>query len=79
VKTVNAYFQAVKSLSKESLFFSFDANTACRLLKQVDAEILRLYSLPAHMERQILTLFSGHQRPGVPFDFKQYFPKDFAL
>jgi hypothetical protein len=79
VETVHAYFQAVESLSRESLFFSFDANTAYKLLKQIDAEILRLYSLPAHMERQVLDLFSSHERPGVPFDFKQYFPKNFAL
>ena len=48
------------------------------LLQQVDAEILRLYDFPPRLERQLLDLFSGYKRPGVPFDFSRYFPDDFA-
>jgi hypothetical protein len=47
-----------------------------RLLK-IDAEVLRLYDLPPKLERQVLDLFAGEQRAGVPFPFTGYFPKDF--
>jgi len=50
---------------------------ARQLLLQVDAEVLRLYALPLRLERQILDLFAGQQRVGVPFRFERYFPEDF--
>lgn len=34
---------------------------------RVDAEVLRLYNLPAKLERKLLDLFSGVRRRGVPF------------
>jgi len=46
-------------------------------LQHVDAEILRLYDLPPRLERQLLDLFSGFRRRGVPFNFSRYFPEDF--
>lgn len=46
-----------------------------RLLR-VDAEVLRLYELPPRQERTLLQLFSGYQRPGVPFPFDRYYPAD---
>ena len=55
----------------------FDPNAVCMLLQQVDAEIMRLYDLPPRLERQLLDLFSGHKRPGAPFDFRRYFPAGF--
>jgi hypothetical protein len=45
---------------------------------RIDAEVLRLYDLPAAMERRILDLFSGVQRRGVPFTQTEYFPKGFT-
>jgi len=47
------------------------------LLLRVDAEVLRLYALPAKQERTLLRMFDGVKRPGVPFDFDHYFPPDF--
>jgi hypothetical protein len=44
---------------------------------QIDAEILRLYNLPAPMERKVLDLFEGIRRRGVPFDQTEYFPRGF--
>jgi len=41
----------------------------------VDAEVLQLYNLPAKLERQLLDLFSGVRRRGVPFVQTEYFPK----
>ena len=44
------------------------------LLYALDAEMLRLYSLPSRAERLLLEQFRGEQRPGVPFQFTEYFP-----
>jgi hypothetical protein len=45
---------------------------------RVDAEVLRLYALPAPLERQLLDLFTGVRRRGVPFEQAEYFPRDFT-
>ena len=45
---------------------------------RVDAEVLRLYALPAPLERQLLDLFTGVRRRGVPFEQTEYFPRDFT-
>ena len=44
----------------------------------IDAEVLRLYNLPAPMERKVLDLFEGIRRRGVPFEQTEYFPKGFT-
>lgn len=51
-------------------------NKKSTLLK-VDAEVLRLYDLPPRLEKKLLDFFTGHQRPGVPFDFDRYYPEGF--
>lgn len=48
-----------------------------RILLQLDAEILRAYNLPPWLERSLLELFRDERRP-VPFDFGNYFPRDFT-
>jgi len=48
-----------------------------RLLLALDGEVLRLYDLPPRLECEVLDLFAGYQRPGVPFTFDRYFPPDF--
>jgi hypothetical protein len=45
---------------------------------RIDAEVLRLYQLPAWAERKILDLFTGVRRRGVPFVQDHYFPKGFT-
>jgi hypothetical protein len=55
-----------------------DTAHAKRLLLTVDAEVLRLYDLPPRLERQLLDLFDGYQRSGVPFPFKSYYPPKFS-
>lgn len=45
-------------------------------LRTLDAEVLRLYDLPAHAERLMLDQFAGEQRPGVPVLFTSYYPSD---
>jgi hypothetical protein len=45
---------------------------------RVDAEVLRLYDLPPRLERQLLDLFAGWRREGVPFAFLRYFSEDYV-
>jgi hypothetical protein len=45
---------------------------------RVDTEVLRLYALPAAIERKLLDLFSGVRRRGVPFQQTEYFPPGFT-
>ena len=46
-------------------------------LFDVDCEVLRLYALPAKLERLILETFTGWERVGVPFNQSFYFPEGF--
>lgn len=45
---------------------------------RIDAEVLRLYDFPASLEREVLDLFIGIRRRGVPFEQTEYFPKGFT-
>ncbi|MDX2112008.1 MAG: N-6 DNA methylase [Verrucomicrobiota bacterium] len=45
---------------------------------RVDAEVLKLYKLPPHLEQQLLQAFTGVKRQGVPFTQTEYFPKHFT-
>ncbi|HXP61741.1 MAG TPA: N-6 DNA methylase [Dongiaceae bacterium] len=45
---------------------------------RVDAEVVRLYNLPAKLERRLLDLFGGVRRRGVPFLQTDYFPKGYT-
>ncbi len=47
------------------------------LLQSLDAEVLRLYDLPARAERILLDQFAGEQRPGIPIAFESYYPPGF--
>lgn len=42
---------------------------------RMDAEVLRLYGLPAKLERELLDLFCGVARRGVPFHQERYIPR----
>ena len=44
---------------------------------RLDAEVLRLYNLPAKLERRLLDLFSDVRRRGVPFVQMEYFPRGY--
>lgn len=45
-------------------------------LLELDAEVLRLYRLPAKAERLLLEQFRSEQRPGIPIPFTDYYPSD---
>ncbi len=44
---------------------------------QIDARVLQMYDLPPRLERELLDLFAGQSRVGVPFTQDRYFPADF--
>ena len=46
------------------------------LLLSIDAFVLKGYGLSPRLEREILDLFAGEQRP-VPFSFTAYYPAEF--
>lgn len=70
--------------SEEPDFFADEKETEQQQLLELkylhwrmDAEVLALYNLPAHLERQLLDYFTGERRVGVPFEQTEYFPNDF--
>lgn len=65
--SVNRYFEAVDSNSAP--------NDLQALLAEVDAATLRQYNLPIDLEYQLLSLFDGWDRLGVPFKQSVLFPK----
>ena len=74
---VNAYLKAIPNQEDGSI----SPNTLDKLKKlhwRIDAEALRLYGLPPPLERQLLDLFSGVERRGVPFEQEEYFPQGFT-
>jgi hypothetical protein len=75
-RTARRYWQAVSGLSG-AMKATVDAKSAREQLERVDAEVLRLYKLPANLERQLLDLFATWPRPGVPFNFDRYYPEHF--
>ncbi len=52
-------------------------NEARDKLVAIDAEVMRLYDLPPRLEKQVLDLFTGWNRPGVDFELDRYFPEGF--
>ena len=77
IKAVRAYFKVVRTVDKEALDPILEEKL--RVLHwRIDAEVLRLYGLPPQLEHQVLNLFSGATRRGVPFSQTEYVPKDFA-
>jgi hypothetical protein len=71
-----AYLQAV-SPADDSLVAAVDEDLGRMLIARMDAEVLRLYQLPPRLERELLDLFAGEGRRGVPFEFLRYFSEDF--
>ncbi len=75
---VNAYLTAVRDQSTGQQDSPATSERLRELHWRVDAEVLRLYVLPVRLERQLLDLFQGAERRGVPFHQTSYFPKHFT-
>lgn len=54
----------------------FDRSEVTSELWSLDAEVMRLYGLPAKAERLLLEQFRGEERPGIPVPFTEYYPAD---
>ena len=65
---VTDYFVATSS--------DVDPAVLMRLMLRVDYEVLKLYSLPADTEQQLLAVFNGWTRGGVPFTQTRYVPAE---
>lgn len=74
-RAARAYLAAVTSLDGPDGQIAPD--TTRDLLFRVDAEVLRLYHLPPFLERELLDLFAGWPRVGVPFPLDRFFPPHF--
>ncbi|MCI0387521.1 MAG: N-6 DNA methylase [Acidobacteria bacterium] len=75
---LNAVMAYLKAARSEDILISPTFQDELKTLHwRVDAEVLRLYELPPRLERQLLNLFSGVKRRGVPFEQYEYFPKEF--
>ena len=77
VQAVRQYFTAVQKINDDDL--SPEESDKLKVLHwRIDAEVLRFYNLPKHLEKQILDLFTGERRRGVPFEQTEYLPKSFT-
>jgi len=74
---VRTYFKAAKHLLSGNADVA-QQNRLRHLHWRIDAEVLRLYDLPAEFEHQVLMLFSDEVRRGVPFTQRGYLPKGFS-
>jgi hypothetical protein len=66
--SAKAYLEAAMSRANELHLRS--------LMSRVDAEVLRLYSLPIDLEQAVLSLFTEWQRVGVPFSQTRFLPEE---
>ena len=73
---VEQYFAAVEA-RQSPLFGKQDTSSPEDVLSRIDAAVLELYDLPANLERELLDMFTGWDRGGVPFPFDRYFPEHF--
>jgi len=77
IKKINSLVNTYFDLDAGEIFSSPSDKSKEDMLFSIDAEILRLYDLPPRLERQLLDFFVGHQRKGVDFNFKRYYPEGF--
>lgn len=64
-KLVKSYIAEVETNQKQ----------AYNTLLKIDSEVLKLYELTPKLERQLLDIFWGQERP-IPFEFKGYIPPE---
>lgn len=77
LKAVRVYLKAVRTV-EDSLVTPAYLEKLKVLHWRIDAEVLRLYDLPPQLEKQVLDLFCGIERRGVPFQQKEYLPETFV-
>jgi hypothetical protein len=70
---VSQYFASTEA-QEAPLFRKQHATSPQEVLLRIDAAVLDLYDLPAHLEWELLDLFADWERGGVPFRFDRFFP-----
>ncbi len=73
---VQQYFISVEA-HELPLFKKEAVRSSQEILLRLDAAILDVYRLSRDAERELLDLFAGWPRGGVPFKFERYLPKHF--
>ena len=73
---VRRYFASAEA-QEVPLFGTKVTSSPQDVLLRIDAAVLNLYDLPANLERELLDLFAGWDRGGVPFRFDRYYPEHF--
>ncbi len=53
------------------------SNQLPKLMRRLDAAVIRSYEMSIDVERRLLSLFTGWRRVGVPFQQNRFFPEDF--
>lgn len=53
------------------------SNQLPKLMRKLDAAVIRSYEMSIDIERRLLSLFTGWRRVGVPFQQERFFPEDF--
>lgn len=70
-------YQSLRAQWREQPEHAEELEAACRdILAKIDAEVLTAYDLPPRMEKMLLDIFAGYQRPG-PVGFTGYHPPGF--
>jgi hypothetical protein len=78
VRSAHNYLEAAGAGASDLFHDGFSESQQRERLLRLDAEVLRLYDLPARAERKLLDLFTGEDRPGVPVAFSRYYPEGFT-
>ncbi len=73
---VRRYFTSAQS-HDSPLFKKVSARSPQEILLRVEAAVLDIYGLSRETERELLDLFDGWDRRGVPFKSDAYFPAHF--
>jgi len=73
---VRQYFVSVEA-HRGPLFKKGATTSPEEILLRTDAAVLTAYRLARETERELLDLFAGWDRGGVPFKFDGYFPRHF--
>lgn len=77
VEEIEGAAESYLNLARQSTGFMVigpDESAIRRALLDLDAAVLRLYNLPPALERELLSVFDGVERPGVGCAFRAYPP-----
>jgi hypothetical protein len=74
IETAADAYLKLAAKTREFMVMTPDETAVLQALLALDAAVLRLYDLPPHLERELLAIFDGVDRPGVGCTFRGYPP-----